>query len=299
MPPSNTPPLGRERVSHCSVDSRGSCTRVLVVVATNSSASVASPHRLLHLLPRPSTHRQLSAHRPARLHAVSARVVLSVTSGQLHLRISSRRPKFVSGHRCSSARAASSPHVHAVGSKTAPSSRSCTVLLSVSSSAVLLSPCSMIVTFLSSATSPCQCWTIAPLLKMFALRCVLRLKDLSSNQPGSRRASHACTKSAIILLLAQQPVVPQLGPLFVCFVCGNIITTLCTVRFHPVRWYPQPLVEILIARYVSAPRRAPQARLTHERFDGDTVRARNHSDLIPRARKIEFESCKKENTVRF
>ena len=51
--PSNTL-LGRERVSRCSVDSRGSCIRVLVVavVATNSSASVASPHRLVHLLLR-------------------------------------------------------------------------------------------------------------------------------------------------------------------------------------------------------------------------------------------------------
>ena len=47
----STHTLGRERVSRCSVDSRGSCTRVLViVVATNSSASVASPHRLVHLL---------------------------------------------------------------------------------------------------------------------------------------------------------------------------------------------------------------------------------------------------------
>ena len=43
--------LGRERASRCSVDLRGSCTRVLVVVvATNSSASVACPHRLVHLL---------------------------------------------------------------------------------------------------------------------------------------------------------------------------------------------------------------------------------------------------------
>ena len=61
--------------------------------------------------PRPSTHKQLSALRPARLHAVSTRVVPSVTSSQLHLRISSRRPKLVFGHRCSSARAASSSHI--------------------------------------------------------------------------------------------------------------------------------------------------------------------------------------------
>ena len=47
-PPTHT--LGRERVSRCSVDSRGSCIRVLVVVSTNSSASVASPRILLHLL---------------------------------------------------------------------------------------------------------------------------------------------------------------------------------------------------------------------------------------------------------
>ena len=46
---SNTP-LGRESVSRCSVDSRGSCIGVLVVVTTNSSASVTSPHRLVHLL---------------------------------------------------------------------------------------------------------------------------------------------------------------------------------------------------------------------------------------------------------
>ena len=43
--------LGRERVSRCSVDSRSCCTRALVVVVvTNSSASVASPHRLVHVL---------------------------------------------------------------------------------------------------------------------------------------------------------------------------------------------------------------------------------------------------------
>ena len=43
--------LDRERVSRCSGDSRGSCNRVLVVVvATNSSASVARPHRLVYLL---------------------------------------------------------------------------------------------------------------------------------------------------------------------------------------------------------------------------------------------------------
>ena len=47
----STHSLGRERVSRCSVDSRRSCTRVLVVVpATNSSASVANPHRLVHVL---------------------------------------------------------------------------------------------------------------------------------------------------------------------------------------------------------------------------------------------------------
>ena len=47
-------------MSHCSVDSRSSCTRVhVVVVATNSSNSVASS--CPPAPPRPSTHRQLSS----------------------------------------------------------------------------------------------------------------------------------------------------------------------------------------------------------------------------------------------
>ena len=137
-------PLSRERVSRCSVDLRGGCTRVLVVVVATSSSSCP----------------------PARLHAVSTRVILSVTSGQLHLRISSRRPKLVinqranlvelADHRCSSARAASSSHTDAV--------ESCSFfqmmysIPSDSSSAVLSSPGSMIVTFLSTTTSPCRCW---------------------------------------------------------------------------------------------------------------------------------------------
>ena len=40
------------------------------------------------------------------------------------------------------------------------------------------------------------------LLRMFALRCPLRLKGLSSNPPGGHRASHACTNSSIFLLFA-------------------------------------------------------------------------------------------------
>ena len=43
-------PLGRERVSRCSVDSRSSCNRVLViVVTTNSSASATSSCLLIVL----------------------------------------------------------------------------------------------------------------------------------------------------------------------------------------------------------------------------------------------------------
>ena len=36
---------------------------------------------------------------------------------------------------------------------------------------------------------------------MFAIRSVLRLKGLSDNPLGGRRASHACTNSAILLFL--------------------------------------------------------------------------------------------------
>ena len=69
-------------------------------------------------------------------------------------------------HRCSSARAASSPHVHVVG-------EDCSIFQirsvspSDSSSAVQKSRGSMIVTFLSSATSPCKRWNRAPLLRKF------------------------------------------------------------------------------------------------------------------------------------
>ena len=97
-------------------------TREVAALVYSPPSTRPTPQLLWHVLIVLSTW-QLSAHRPARLHTVSTGVVLSVTSSQLHLRISSRRPKLVFGQRCSSARAASSPHVHAVGSRTAPSSR--------------------------------------------------------------------------------------------------------------------------------------------------------------------------------
>ena len=132
---------------------------------------------------------------------------------------------------------------------------------------------------------------------MFALRCVLRLKGLSGNPPGGRRASYACTNPAILLLFAQQPVFLNVSPVFVYFVCCIIINTLCVVGFLPVRWYPQLLVDILCASTVSAPRRTSRcsrrsavlllhlpARLTHERFHGDTQgilqRLRNFNNLV-------------------
>ena len=82
--PSNTL-LGRVRASRCSVDMSGSCTRVLVtVVETNSSASVASPHRIVHLLFHDLRLIGNSLHVVLRVFTLSQLVVLlSVTSGQL------------------------------------------------------------------------------------------------------------------------------------------------------------------------------------------------------------------------
>ena len=103
--------------------------------------------------PRPSTHRQL----PARLHAVS-----NSCGPFCHLKPTSLANLFASSETCirspmSFGTCASSPHVHAVGSRTVPSFQMMYSIPSDSSSAVLSHPRSMTVTFLSSATSPCQC----------------------------------------------------------------------------------------------------------------------------------------------
>ena len=79
-------------------DLRGSCTRALVAAVADQLLSFSGKSSSSCPPPRPSTHRQLYAHRSARHHAVSTREFLSVTKGQLHLRISSRRPNVVPSH---------------------------------------------------------------------------------------------------------------------------------------------------------------------------------------------------------
>ena len=141
--------LGSERVSRCSVDSRGSCTRQLGRRRrANPSASVASS--CPPAPPRPSTHRQLSAHRPARLR---------------HLKPTSLANLFASSETC-----IRSPMFFSTCGENCSFFKMMYGFPSDSSSTVLSSPRSMIVTFLSSATSPCKRQTHAPLLRMFTLR---------------------------------------------------------------------------------------------------------------------------------
>ena len=83
----------------------------------------------------------------------------------------------------------------------------------------------------------------------------------------------------------------NVGPLFVCFVCCNIITTLCTVGFLPVRWYPSLLVDIPCAStvytssYISTFTQiccsfSIPALFTHERCNGNTHRLLHFNNLI-------------------
>ena len=111
---------------------------------------------------------------------------------------------------------------------------------------VLSSPGSMIVTFLSS-TSPCQCWTRAPLLRMFALRCVERLKGPFWQHLAVVKHLMRAPILRFFCCLLNNLLFLNAGPLFVCFVSCNIFITLSTVGFLPVRWYPQLLVDILCA----------------------------------------------------
>ena len=169
--------------------------------------------------PRFSTHRQLSAHRSARLHAVSTRVgflspkanftceslhivrnLYSVTDVLRHM-----RPLLLTSTR---------------------SGRGLLFLLDLfgfpwdSSSAVLSSPGSMIVTFLSFATSPCKRWNLCTAVE--DVRPLLRSpsQGFSGNPPGGYRASHTCTNSEIFCCLLNNLWFLSEGPLFVCFICS-------------------------------------------------------------------------------
>ena len=93
--PSNTPPLPGTRVALLgrlerwlhSYASRRRRDQLLSFCGKSSSSCPPTP-------PRPSTHRQLSAHRPARLHAVSSR------SPFCHLRPTSLADLFASSETC-------------------------------------------------------------------------------------------------------------------------------------------------------------------------------------------------------
>ena len=130
--------LGRERVSRCSVVSRGSCTRVNVVVVTNSSASVASPHRLVHLLLhdlRLISNCLLIVLRAFTLSQIAQSPETDIPSPMFF----GTRGLFSSRGRIEDCSFFQMMHGFP----------------SASSSAVLSSPGSMIVTFLSCVTSPC------------------------------------------------------------------------------------------------------------------------------------------------
>ena len=135
-------------------------------------------------------------------------------------------------------------------------------LPSDSSSAVLSSPGSLIVTFLLSATSTLP-----------ALELVHHSSGRSPFVAFSVSAVFPATDLAAVVHLLRAPILRffccllnnllflNVGPLFVYFVCCNIINTLRTVGFLAVRWYSQPLADILCASTVSVPRRT--SRYSH------------------------------------
>ena len=86
--------IGNERASRCSVDSRRSCIRVLVVavVATNFSGCVASLHRLVHLL--------VHDFRLARLHPSSVTRCFNSRCLACHIRATSFANLFASSETC-------------------------------------------------------------------------------------------------------------------------------------------------------------------------------------------------------
>ena len=129
--PSNTPAVNARRVARSTRE---------VAALVYSSSSRPSPQLLWQVLIVLSTCSSTTFDSLATVctsSCASSRCLNSCspvcTSGQLHLRTFSRRPKLVFGHRTnlielahhrrSSARAACSSHVHAVGSRTAPSPR--------------------------------------------------------------------------------------------------------------------------------------------------------------------------------
>ena len=144
--PSNTPSAVnacRDACPRCSVDSRGGCTPVLVVAfATNSSASVASPHRLVHLL----------------LHD------LRLIGNCLHIALCVFTLPPQANFTCESLPVVQNLFLVTEQKFEHPRGRVESSFFyqvmyrfpSDSSSAVRSSPGSMVVPFLSSATSPCQ-----------------------------------------------------------------------------------------------------------------------------------------------
>ena len=147
------------------------------------------------------------------------------------------------------------PHVHAVGSKTAPSSRfvrfsvghviSCRIISKLDVRHVPII-CHVALEAWNSRTTPQD---VRPSLRSPA--------QGSFRQPTWRPS---CILRAPILrffcFLLNNSLFFNVSSLFVCFGCCNIIIiSLCTV-FLPVRWYPQlPVDDILCASTVSAPRR--------------------------------------------
>ena len=130
--------------------------------------------------------------------------------------ISSRRPKLVSGHQCSSAPGASSPRVHAIGSKTAPSSRF--VRLSVG----LVIGCP-IISKIDDRHGPNICHVALPAVNSCTTPQDVRLSLRSPSQGSFRQPTLAAVVHLIhapnlrfYCCLLNSLLFLNVGPLFVC-----------------------------------------------------------------------------------
>ena len=97
---------------------------------------------------------------------------------------------------------------------------------------------------------PVICHVALPVLELVhhSSRCspfVAFFKGLSGNPPGGRRASCVHQVCDASVACSTKLVVPQ----------RSLTLRLLQHRFLPVRWYPQPLVDILRIKLFSAPRR--------------------------------------------